>query len=159
LCRYSDAAFIAKASGVQRDQGGIARPPVGSISWDGAPTYRIIGEHQPIVGNKVIKIGRVSGRTSGDIDRTCANINNQPHPISKLCQGRADYYAVGGDSGGPVFWTFPDGASLNIKLVGLHWGGTVEEAGPLKVWFSPIANMERSNTELGELITCADLSC
>jgi hypothetical protein len=39
-----------------------------------------------------------------------------------FCAGRANYNALGGDSGAPVFWW--DYPTANVKLVGMHFAST-----------------------------------
>jgi hypothetical protein len=150
-CRYSDSSFarVPHQSGpsVTTALGTIARPSVGSITWNGVDTFQITAEAAPVVGQSVTKVGRTTGRTSGTVQQTCANFNVAGSTITQLCQSRASFSSAGGDSGSPVFRI----TSLpNVTLVGIHWGsGGV---------FSPITGIQRSG-ELGSVSTCAGGGC
>jgi hypothetical protein len=150
-CRFSDTSFarVPHPSGpaVTTALGTIARPPVGSFTWNGVDIFRITAEAAPVVGQSVTKVGRTTGRTSGTIQQTCANFNVANSTITQLCQSRASFTSAGGDSGSPVFRI----TSLpNVTLVGIHWGsGGV---------FSPITGIQRTG-ELGSITTCAGGGC
>jgi hypothetical protein len=148
-CRRSDAAFARRDAGVTASQGRIARTPVNSIAWDGVSTFRIVREANALVGQVVTKVGRTTGRTSGAVQQTCANINVLGTNITQLCQSRASYNSAGGDSGSPVFRIVNTPAANDVALGGIHWGsGGV---------FSTISNIQRNifHVELGPLTTCA----
>jgi hypothetical protein len=150
-CRFSDTSFarVPHPSGpaVATALGTIARPPVGSFTWNGVDTFTITAEAAPVVGQAVTKVGRTTGRTTGTIQQTCANFNVSGSTITQLCQSRASYSSAGGDSGSPVFRIT---ALPNVTLVGIHWGsGGV---------FSPITNIQMAG-ELGSVTTCAGGGC
>ncbi len=150
-CRFSDSSFarVPHPSGpsVTTARGTIARPPVGSFTWNGVDTFTITAEAAPVVGQSVTKVGRTTGRTSGTIQQTCANFNVGGSNITQLCQSRASFTSAGGDSGSPVFRIT---ALPNVTLVGIHWGsGGV---------FSPITGIQMSG-ELGSVSTCAGGGC
>ena len=144
LCRYSDAAFVRLDADVTSQRGRIARPAtLGSTVWNGVATFRIVSEANPVVGGRVTKVGRTTGRTAGTVSRTCANFNVAGTSITQLCQAQASYTSMAGDSGSPVVSGL---AGNDVRLRGIHWGsGRV---------FSPIGNIQRSD-ELGPLLTCA----
>jgi hypothetical protein len=150
-CRFSDSSFarVPHPSGpsVTTALGTIARPAVGSFTWNGVDTFTITAEAAPVVGQAVTKVGRTTGRTTGTIQQTCANFNVSGSTITQLCQSRASYTSAGGDSGSPVFriTTLP-----NVALVGIHWG-----SGGI---FSPITNIQMGG-ELGAVNTCAGGGC
>jgi hypothetical protein len=150
-CRFSDSSFarVPHPSGpsVTTALGTIARPAVGSFTWNGVDTFTITAEAAPVVGQAVTKVGRTTGRTSGTIQQTCANFNVAGSNITQLCQSRGSFSSAGGDSGSPVFRI----TSLpNVTLVGIHWGsGGV---------FSPITGIQMSG-ELGSVSTCAGGGC
>jgi hypothetical protein len=150
-CRFSDSSFarVPHPSGpaVATALGTIARPPVGSFTWNGTDIFQITGEAAPVVGQAVTKVGRTTGRTSGTIQQTCANFNVAGSTITQLCQSQASYSSSGGDSGSPVFriTTLP-----NVILVGIHWGSGGA--------FSPITGIQMSG-ELGAINTCAGGGC
>jgi hypothetical protein len=150
-CRFSDSSFarVPHPSGpaVATAMGTIARPAVGSFTWNGADTFQITAEAAPVVGQSVTKVGRTTGRTSGVVQQTCANFNVSGSTITQLCQSRASFASAGGDSGSPVFRIT---ALPNVTLVGIHWGsGGV---------FSPITGIQMSG-ELGSVNTCAGGGC
>jgi hypothetical protein len=150
-CRFSDSSFarVPHPSGpsVATALGTIARPAVGSFTWNGTDTFTVTAEAAPVTGQAVTKVGRTTGRTSGTIQQTCANFNVAGSTITQLCQSRASYTSSGGDSGSPVFRI----TSLpNVTLVGIHWGSGGA--------FSPITNIQMSG-ELGSVNTCAGGGC
>lgn len=150
-CRFSDSSFarVPHPSGpaVTTARGSIARPAVGSFTWNGVDTFTITAEAAPVVGQAVTKVGRTTGRTSGTIQQTCANFNVSGSTITQLCQSRASFTSAGGDSGSPVFRIT---ALPNVTLVGIHWGsGGV---------FSPITGIQMGG-ELGAVTTCASGGC
>jgi hypothetical protein len=65
----------------------------------------------------------------------------------RLCQAIVTALVDGGDSGSPVF--FRKGGGSNVTLLGILWGGSVDEANPEFV-YSPLSGIER---ELGDLGT------
>lgn len=148
VCRYSDASFNALLDETHYAQGRIARPPAGSIAWNGVDLFRITAETTPILGETVSKVGQTTGLTSGIVTTTCADpipsigLTRDQMPWRLLCQTDADYATFAGDSGGPVFVVT---SGNDVALAGVHWNGTA--------MFSPIANVERSD-ELGPLATC-----
>jgi hypothetical protein len=130
-------------------QGRIALTPLNSTAWTGVSTFRIVREANPLVGQRVYKVGRTTGRTTGLVLQTCANFNVANTNITQLCQSRAAYNSAGGDSGSPVFRIVNAPALRDVALGGIHWGsGGV---------FSPIGNIQRNvfHVELGPLTTCA----
>jgi hypothetical protein len=148
-CRRSDAAFARRDSVVTARQGRIALTPLNSTAWNGVSTFRIVREANPLVGQRVYKVGRTTGRTTGLVLQTCANFNVANTNITQLCQSRAAYNSAGGDSGSPVFRIVNAPALRDVALGGIHWGsGGV---------FSPIGNIQRNvfHVELGPLTTCA----
>jgi hypothetical protein len=154
-CRYSDSSFarVPHPSGpsVTTARGSIARPAVNSFTWNGVDTFTITAEATPVPGQTVTKVGRTTGRTTGPIQQTCANVNVGGTNITLLCQSWAAFNPLpqGGDSGSPVFLitTLP-----NVTLVGILWG--TGSAG----FFSPITGVQRAG-ELGAITTCASGSC
>jgi hypothetical protein len=149
LCRYSDANFARYDAGVNVALGRIARTEFpGSITLDPfAADFRIVSEATfPMGGERLEKVGRTTGWTSGTVTNTCVNVspvdsNGSDLGITLLCQ---DIYSAGsnpGDSGSPVFrWNGADAA-----LFGIHWG-----SGGGGGIFSSFYNVE---FELGNLIT------
>ena len=150
-CRFSDSSFaqVPHPSGpaVTTALGTVARPAVGSFTWNGVDTFTITGESAPVVGQAITKVGRTTGRTTGTIQQTCANFNVSGSTITQLCQSRGSFASAGGDSGSPIIriTTLP-----NAVLVGIHWGsGGV---------FSPITGIQMGG-ELGAINTCAGGGC
>jgi len=150
-CRFSDSSFARaphpSGPAVATALGTVARPAVGSFTWNGVDTFTITGESAPVVGQAITKVGRTTGRTSGTIQQTCATFNVGGSNITQLCQSRGSYASAGGDSGSPIIriTTLP-----NAVLVGIHWGsGGV---------FSPITGIQMGG-ELGAVNTCAGGGC
>ncbi|MGH9948557.1 MAG: S1 family peptidase [Pyrinomonadaceae bacterium] len=150
-CRFSDSSFarVPHPSGpsVSSTRGSIARPPVGSTSWNGTDLFTITSESNPVAGQSVTKVGRTTGRSSGTVQQTCANFNVSGGNITQLCQAQAGYNSAGGDSGSPVFRIT---SGFNVALVGIHWGSGGA--------FSPIGGIQRSG-ELGAITTCSGGAC
>jgi hypothetical protein len=153
-CRYSDSSFmqIPHPSGpyVTADRGYIARPALGALAWNGVDRFRIVSElsGNSLVGEIVTKVGRSSGRTQGDVFASCANVGQTGTNNIILCQDRANYSAIAGDSGSPVFKILDSPRPNDVKLYGINWGSTT---------YSPIGNVQgfAGGTELGVLFFCA----
>lgn len=151
-CRYSDAAFITFSSGVSFVRGRVARPSkTGTIEWDQSGAYRIVGEESPVVGRTLAKIGRTTGRTEAAVSKSCMNVSVSNTNITMLCQAHASFGAQPGDSGSTVLRLTNSPAANDARLNGILWGSQT---------FSPIANIQYSDTELGPLTPCASgFSC
>jgi hypothetical protein len=151
FCRFSDSAFVQLNTGVSA-QFRIAKPVLGTVSWDGVSTMRINSEGNALAGTLVTKVGRTSGITSGVVSKTCVDLPFAGTDIVLLCQSQASYASAGGDSGSPVFQ--PSGGCATgvacVRLVGIHWGSFGS--------FSPISNIQRSD-ELGPLVNCLGGAC
>jgi hypothetical protein len=133
-CRYSDAALVRIASGVQSDLGGIARttggpvllPTVyGSVTIDATnPRIAISGVVSSLfVGDSLHKVGRTTGWTYGYLESTCRDVtllNGDGTRFTTLCAGVVDAGSGGGDSGAPVFW---QGTSGDYFMAGILFGG------------------------------------
>jgi hypothetical protein len=118
-CRFSDAAMFRYDSPAFADHGRVALPSLGgSLTINGYAT--VVEVWSPEVGRGVHKVGRVTGRTTGTITHTCANLNVDPANITLLCQGIASYHSQDGDSGAPVVELLGDGTIA--AAVGIHWG-------------------------------------
>ena len=108
-CRHSDAAFVDFSSGVKYNRGWIAKP---SSDWGitvdpDAAHYSITRDYGiAMVGDEVLKVGKSTGRTRGDITRVCFksdDTSNTKWIGSYQCQTRVSVSANTGDSGAPVF--------------------------------------------------------
>lgn len=119
-CRYSDAALFIHQS-VDYSHGYVAWPPPNSTVFSEQKV--ISGAGDPIVGLVVHKIGSRSGRTHGTVSETCAPYKQFRNGVdtgrTMLCQNRADYHSVEGDSGSPVLQLMSDGTTVDR---GIHWG-------------------------------------
>lgn len=152
-CRYSDAARADICCVWNFEVGRIADPQTQPIidpsDWNGTSKFRVVGEAGVVVGNVVRKVGRTTGETSGTVSAVCVNVNQSGSNFTILCENQANYGALGGDSGAPVF-RITSGSDVN--LVGMNWGSTT---------FSPMgtSGIQRSS-ELGTLTNCASgFSC
>jgi hypothetical protein len=147
VCRYSDAAFIAFSSGVSYLKGRVARPAANNTtSWDQSGAYRIVAEESPVVGRTVTKIGRTTGLTEASVSRTCINVGVTDTNITMLCQAQASLGSQPGDSGSTVLRVIHSPAAYDARLTGILWGSST---------FSPIANIQFTDTELGPVNPCA----
>jgi hypothetical protein len=155
-CRYSDAALIEYASGVDWDFGGIAGTGTGSVLIN--DRYQIVGEvTSPIAGEELSRLGMVTGRANGLVTtETCKDVPAEMHPwnpttVVMLCQdkvGEVDVAMSDGDSGGPVFG-FKQGSTWEVYLYGLAWGG-----GSSYFWMSSLGMIEMEDfMGDGDLIT------
>ena len=152
-CRYSDAARVQYAAGVPTSLGRIAR--VDEVTTELADTIHTIAgsfairseRADPVQGEIANKVGRTTGWTLGPTTGTCVDVLALGTNHIRLCQAFVGALVDGGDSGSPVF--FRRGGGSNVTLLGILWGGSVDEANPEFV-YSPMSGIER---ELGELTT------
>jgi hypothetical protein len=145
VCRYSDAARAAYASGIAFTLGGIAQtsgPNTGTLDIVGS--FSITSEADAVVGDVANKVGRTTGWTQGTVTNTCVNTGVSGTKIVQLCQTFVSAGVGPGDSGSDVFGL--TGGS-NVRLLGILWGGN---SGGTMFVYSPITNVER---ELGPLTT------
>jgi hypothetical protein len=145
-CRFSDASRAAYTSTTTSSLGKIAKttgPNNGSITING--NFNITAEGTASVGQVVGKVGRTTGWTTGKVTNTCVNVGVSETNLAQLCQNFVSAKSGAGDSGSPVFK-----GSSNITLVGILWGGIVNQNGSTTYVYSPISNIER---ELGALTT------
>jgi hypothetical protein len=141
-CRWSDAASVSYAPGVDNAFGRIYRTMgFGSNQINVTnPFFFITNESEgggpppyppptgPHVGDPVHKVGHVTGWTRAVVNRTCVHLNPQRSYFPNfrlLCQYTAhdlDGTDVGeGDSGAPVF--SPPSPESYVTLHGILWGG------------------------------------
>jgi hypothetical protein len=154
-CRWSDAsraAYIPTAA-AEAQLGRIARTvrPSTSLSdleltIDG---FFSIQREQPrgVVGEIANKVGRTTGWTFGRTTETCVDVLALGTTHIRLCQEFVAAVVDNGDSGSPVFRR--RGGGSNVILLGVLWGGSVDETNPEFV-YSPMFGIER---ELGPLTT------
>lgn len=120
LCRYSDAALFQYYSPTVAFHGGIAFPKLGHVTV--GDLRAVEGAGDPVVGMVVHRIGRTTGRSVGTVEQTCAAMMVLNDGVDTgrtlLCQSRATYSSMGGDSGGPVVEVWPDGT---VVARGIHW--------------------------------------
>lgn len=101
----------------------------------------------PIQGEVANKVGRTTGWTRGPTTGTCIDVLALGTNHIRLCQAIVSALVDGGDSGSSVF--FRKGNQSNVTLLGILWGGSVDETNPEFV-YSPMSGIER---ELGDLRT------
>jgi hypothetical protein len=154
-CRWSDAsraAYIATAA-AEATLGHIARTVRPSTSLDDVELtidgfFRIRREQaRGVVGEVANKVGRTTGWTFGTTTETCVDVLALGTTHIRLCQEIVAAVVDGGDSGSPVFRR--NGGGSNVTLLGVLWGGSVDEENPEFV-YSPMFGIER---ELGALTT------
>ena len=141
-CRFSDAAFIEYASGVSRTLGTIAKPlSYRALTVSSSESYRIVKDVTSTrVNETVYKVGRVTGLTSGKVERVCADqakVIRKPSGdvvVTKLlCQVEVKGLGKVGDSGSPVFRITNSPSQNDVELLGLLWG--VNAFDPANPWF------------------------
>jgi hypothetical protein len=152
-CRYSDASRAQYGPGVPATLGRIARVDEITTTLDDT-THTIAGSFSiraeradPIQGEVVNKVGRTTGWTQGPTTGTCIDVLALGTNHIRLCQALVTALVDGGDSGSSVF--FRRGGGSNVTLLGILWGGSVDEENPEFV-YSPMSGIER---ELGDLRT------
>lgn len=152
-CRYSDALRATLADTVGYTLGRIARPneittTLADTTHDIAGYFTIKSERQdPVQGEVANKVGRTTGWTNGVTTGTCIDVLALGTSHIRLCQAMVGALVDGGDSGSPVF--FRRGNQSSITLLGVLWGGSVDEANPEFV-YSPLSGIRR---ELGNFRT------
>jgi len=152
-CRYSDASRAQYAAGAEFTLGRIARIDEVTTSLDDqvhtiAGLFTIKSERaDPVQGEIANKVGRTTGWTLGPTTETCVDVLALGTSHIRLCQAIVTALVDGGDSGSNVFWR--RGNSSNVTLLGILWGGSVDEENPEFV-YSPMSGIER---ELGALVT------
>lgn len=127
-CRFADAALFKYDSAAHADQGRVAFPTLNTLSFT---TYvNVTAVVGPTTGYTVNMIGAQSGRRVGTVLGTCVDVwGITDWPGGRfLCQGKANYTSVNGDSGGPVITAFGDGTAW---ATGINWGHNATNA-----WFS-----------------------
>ena len=162
VCRLSDSSFAEYKDLVLRKVGYIARPSVNQVAWNGTDYFHIVAYSRSIQGEYIAKVGRTTGRTEGQVGRTCRNVvlgdPNDPvddPPRVMLCQNQASYRSAGGDSGSPVFLCSTTLLScsrariFDVHLLGIHEAGPTNGVGVR--YYSDIVLTMDPNTELGPL--------
>jgi hypothetical protein len=152
-CRLSDTNFVR--TDVEVAVGRIARPALGSTNWNGTDTFRVTAAFDTAVGNTVQKVGQTTGRTQGTVVRTCASRTVRDTNITLLCQDLADYTAADGDSGAPVFEVTNSPSTNDVRVVGVHWGGSVID----NRFISTFSGYRFIIPEIGFINVCAVGSC
>ncbi len=113
-CRRSDGAFVTWANGRTGDFRKLAK-----VQTDWLGYHNIVGRitslgtiiDRPWVGEIITKVGRDTGRTTGEVDTTCENILAVDaftgERVWYICQSRGfsngAHFARQGDSGAPVY--------------------------------------------------------
>ena len=150
-CRYSDALRAEYVAGAELALGRIARVDEVTTTLDDT-LHTIAGEWRikakradPVQGETAHKTGRTTGWTNGPTTATCVDVLALGTTHIRLCQAFVTALVDGGDSGSPVF--FRKGNNSNVTLIGILWGGSVDEENP-EFAYSPMSGIER---ELGTL--------
>jgi len=137
-CRFSDVSLVAyddTIDGGDVDLGQIAFTAENSTTISGDRSVTAKRHLSTLyIGLKVEMVGKETGRTKGDITSTCVDWpSDGPVTLDLLCQYRADYESVDGDSGAPVYVLRPNGT---VSLIGVH------SANPDDSQFSTLAGIE-----------------
>ena len=152
-CRHSDASRALYSASVASNRGEIAQttgPNNGSLTVSTTnPRFFVTSQDNSTksfaIGTVVNKVGRTTGWTQGQVDRTCVNTGVSGSTVFLFCQtfvvnaGGATVVG-GGDSGSGVFRIT---SGNNVEFIGLLWGGSSDN----KLFvFSPLASVQQ---ELG----------
>lgn len=127
-CRASDSQISEFYDTVSVVHGRIAKTASvsttmtnGSLQLAASPSYWSIGQTLGladfVVGMDVDKVGRTTGWTRGEIAKTC--ITSDYGVAVFVCIMAAEYYAIGGDSGSPIFVPL---YGNHVALAGIHFG-------------------------------------
>jgi hypothetical protein len=144
VCRLSDAARAAYASGVSSTGGAIARTAsANSGSLESVGVFTIRSKNDEVntftLGTTLNKVGRTTGWSAGEVSNSCATVNVFQTKVQLHCQTfvhRAGATVVGsGDSGSPVFRI---SGGTDVELVGILWGSS----GSNTFLFSPLASIK-----------------
>jgi hypothetical protein len=172
-CRYSDAAFIQVSAGVPWTLGKIARPTAYStfddwcvpeappsnpdkciITLDSPPrSFYFDGERDSVVGQKVSKVGKKTGWTTGEVIATNVwdVVTTGTNPRVLMGQVHARLQIAKGDSGSPVFTT---SATPYYKLLGLvsgyYWDPVLDDYIAI---YSPISGIRKDFERYGTITT------
>lgn len=145
VCRHSDASRALYSSAVASNRGDILKTTGannGSLTVGGV--FTITSQDNTTknfaIGTVLNKVGRTTGWSQGQVDRTCINTNVSGSKIHQFCQTSVIAAVNGGDSGSPVFAIT---SGDNVRLVGILWGG-----GTNNFVFSPLASVQQ---ELGSV--------
>ena len=138
-CRHSDSAFVDFSSGVQYNRGWIAKPAsYWGISVDpDTAHYSITSDSgSAVVGDKVLKVGRSTGLTKGNVTHVCIEADDTTNTEwigTYLCQTQVNVRSLPGDSGSPVFKVLNGD---QVKLVGILTHGDSQ-----RYQFSPLGRI------------------
>lgn len=144
-CYYTDAAIAYYKDEIDVLKGAIANTQslnTGSVSWNyTSSTYKVTSTSGNIInGSTMLKVGRSTGVTSGQVTSVCADYYGglvNGNDAFLLCQFRVDRFnssyevAKPGDSGSIVF-TPSSGNPSNVTFKGLLWGGDLNQQG---LWY------------------------
>lgn len=137
-CRFSDVSLVAYDDTIASSD-----VDLGQIAFTLENSITILGDRSVtakrhlstlLTGLRVEMVGKVTGRSEGEITSTCIDWpSDGAVTFDLLCQYRADYDAVDGDSGAPVYVLRPNGT---VSLIGVH------SAKPGDSQFSTLAGVE-----------------
>jgi len=151
-CRYTDSNMIQIDTGVDVENGSIAR--IGS--WGSRTISSSDDEYEAtqlafftLDGEALTKVGRTTGKTAGVVNATCVtnnvvNSSGTTTNFTRLCDfemvsttgvgGSVSPLSGGGDSGSPVFKLFPSpNPTHHVRQHGIHMagGGTIAVFSPI----------------------------
>ena len=116
----------------------------------------------PLVGERLDKVGRTTGRSQGRVLFTCVDLSvAAPSNITQLCQDIVLATVAGGDSGSPVFKVTNCPNRDDVTLYGILWGA-LSVSGQTAFAYSPIGNGNvQRRSEMGRLteICASGFSC
>jgi hypothetical protein len=146
-CRWSDASRARYAAGVARNRGEFAKTTgVNTGSLTIAGTFTVTSQDNTTSNFSTTtvlnKVGRTTGWTQGNVDRTCIDTGVSGSTVYLFCQTTVKAGVDGGDSGSGVFQIT---SGDNVKLVGILWGGASDNS---YFVFSPLKQVVQ---ELGAL--------
>jgi hypothetical protein len=146
LCRWSDIAMSGQGlTDPTWEYAKIVRTSSGITQDATNPRWFVQHANDGYLaeGDDVDKVGRSTGKTSGDVVVTCMDRKNThltPN-VTMLCSYRVDAEVDTGDSGAPAFMRNGTGSNNNVTLVGIVFYENTRWA-PLNDQFeySPLGN-------------------
>lgn len=141
-CRRADVAVVQYDSAVASGYGVVKKTNIGSIVITGLTG--VSGDiYGALAGEKIWKVGKTTGTTTGTVLNTCVDIPPPPPPNTAglpgiLCTHTANYNSSGGDSGAPIFIPYNSANPYGTpRTVGIHGGvfGSVRYYSPMsQIW-------------------------
>lgn len=157
-CRYSDSTFIEYNSTASAENAfavtkwGAGLPGNNAFEIERNEEFDWVNATSSPnwVGVSLRKVGRSTGMTGGNVTNSCVNVRQSDYDVLLLCQVYSHGPVSSGDSGSPVFSSYPNLANPGSSdmLYGILWGKREAWTGKQSFVFSPYSGIE---SDLGML--------